>query len=127
MSPPRGAVPALPDAYHRAMDDDRLEEKLRLRERAEEDLYFARRDRELIAKLRDVDDETQRRNIRELVYMRCPDCGARLRRATHHEVTIEECPAGHGLWMTEAEMHALARRERDSWLARYLYRPRIRA
>src|SRR5262252_1022723 len=102
---------------------DSITEKHTLRKRDEE-AYFARRDRELIAKLRQAEDETQRRNIRELVYLRCPDCGAKLRRATHYGVTIEECPASHGLWMTETEMHALARRERNSWIARYFYRPK---
>ena len=108
-----------------AQERDPLIEKLNEKEKAEEDIYFARRDRELIAKLREVRDEGQRRHIRELAYMRCPDCGARLKRATHHGVTIEECPAGHGMWMSEDELHALAKRERDSWIARYLYRPRL--
>lgn len=35
------------------MDEkDHLGEKIRLKERAEEDLYFARRDQELLAKLK---------------------------------------------------------------------------
>ncbi len=104
------------------MENDPLSEKLDLKERAEEDTYFARRDRELIRKLREIRDEVQRRSIQELTYMRCPDCGERLARVKHHGVTIEECPDGHGMWLTRAEMHTLARRERDSWIGRYLYR-----
>jgi len=104
---------------------ERFVEKLSLRERADEDQYFARRDRGLIEKLRDVRDETRRRNVEELAYMRCPDCGERLVHVTHHGITIEECPTGHGMWMTHAEMETLARRERASWLGRYFYRPRL--
>jgi hypothetical protein len=28
--------------------------------------------------------------------------------------------------MTESELHALAKRERNSWIARYFYRPRLK-
>jgi hypothetical protein len=108
------------------MDDskDRLFERLKPPERSEEDLFFARRDRALLARLHDVRDETRRRHIRELAYLRCPDCGERLVRVTYYGVTIEECPARHGMWMTHAEMRVLAWRERNSWIARYLYRPK---
>jgi uncharacterized protein with PIN domain len=103
---------------------DRFLEPLKLKERADEDVYFARRDRELIQKLHQGDEETERRYVAELARMRCPQCGARLARVTRHGVTIEECPLGHGMWMTEAEMHALAERERTGWIARYFYRPK---
>jgi len=76
--------------------------------------------------LRDINDEDQRRHIRELAYMRCPDCGAPLKRAPHYGVTIEECPLGHGMWLTDAEMHTLAKRERNSWIGRYFFRPKAR-
>ena len=120
----RGATLSL---VERIMSEDRdyCDEKLHEKERAEEDVYFARRDRELIAKLRDVKDEEQRQHIRELAYMRCPDCGARLKRVTHYGVTIEECPSGHGMWLTDSEMHTLAKRERNSWIGRYFFRPKI--
>ena len=104
------------------MDKDPFTEKLKERERAAEDVFFARRDRDLIEKLRNVSDEAQRRNILELAYMRCPECGARLVRAQHYGVTIEECAEGHGMWLTESELHALAKRERNSWIGRYIFR-----
>ena len=96
---------------------DRLQEK----ERGEEDVFFASHDRELIEKLRGAKDEEQRRHIQELTSMRCPDCGARLKPAAHYGVTIEECPAGHGMWLTATELLTVAKREHDSWLRRYLY------
>ena len=103
---------------------DPFVEKLRLRERGEEDVYFARRDRELLAKLHEGGEEEQRARLREITRMRCPECGARLVSVKHHEVAIEECPLGHGMWMTEAEMRILAERERHSWVGRYFYRPK---
>ena len=100
------------------MEQDTFTKKLKERERADEDIFFAKRDRELIEKLR----EGKRRHLRELAYMRCPECGARLVRAQHYGVTIEECAGGHGMWLTESELHALAKRERNSWIGRYFYR-----
>ena len=100
-----------------------LDEKLRKKERAEEAVFFGKRDRALVEHLRSVREG----EIRELTHMRCPDCGAPLERLTLHGVTVEHCPDGHGLWMTESELHALAKRERNSWIARYFYRPRLKA
>jgi uncharacterized protein with PIN domain len=103
---------------------DQFAEKLRLKERAEEDVFFARRDRELLRHLREGSEEEQRRRVRELSHMRCPECGARLVQIGHHGVTVEECPVRHGMWMTDAQMRTLARRESNSWIGRYFYRPK---
>jgi uncharacterized protein with PIN domain len=103
---------------------DRFMDKLRLRERAEEDLFFSRRDRQLLDRLHELAEDEQRRRIAEVARMRCPECGARLGRVQHYGVAIEECPQGHGMWMNETEMRTVANRERYSWLGRYFYRPR---
>ena len=103
-----------------------LDEKLRKKERAEEAVFFGKRDRALVEYLRDEREQTIRQELRELTHMRCPDCAKPLERVTLHGVTVEHCPDGHGLWMTEPELHALAKRERNSWIARYFYRPRLR-
>jgi uncharacterized protein with PIN domain len=103
---------------------DPLIEKLRLRERAEEDVYFAKRDRELLERLHEAGEEEQQRRLREIVRKRCPECGARLRAVAHHGVAVEECPLGHGMWMTAAEMRTVAERERQSWLGRYFHLPK---
>ena len=105
-------------------EKDPVRQLIRLREEAEEDIFFAKRDRELIESLRDADDEARRGYVRELTRMRCPDCGARLTRVEHHGVMVEECPSGHGMWLTQSEQHTLAQRERDSWITRYFYRPK---
>ena len=98
--------------------------KLELKERAEEDVFFAARDRELLARLHEQNEEEQRRRVRELARMRCPECGAGLVRVALRGVTIAECPLDHGMWLTEAEMRTLARRERNSWIGRYFYHPK---
>jgi len=103
-----------------------LDEKLRKKERAEEAVFFGKRDRALVKHLRETRDQTLREELRELTHMRCPDCAEPLERVTLHGVTVEHCLHGHGLWMTESELHALAKRERNSWIARYFYRPRLK-
>jgi len=103
---------------------DRILREIAFRERAEEDRYFTARDRELLRKLHEATEEQDRTFVRELARCRCPVCGARLRAEHHRGVVFEACPERHGMWMTEAEMRTLARREHDSWIGRYLYRPK---
>jgi hypothetical protein len=106
-------------------DSSSFAKKLKQKEKAEENVFFGRHDRDLLERIRLARDDSLREEIKELTHMRCPECGALLRQTEHHGVTIEQCPEGHGLWLTESQMHALARRERDSWIGRYLYRPRL--
>jgi len=103
---------------------ERLLRQIALKERAEEDRYFTARDHELLRKLHEATEEQDRAFVRELAHHRCPECGARLREDRNRGVTVRACPDGHGLWMTEMEMRTLGRRERNSWLGRYLYRPK---
>ena len=107
-----------------ARGEDPLVRKLMLKERAEEDIYFAARDRQLLAELHAAQEEEQLRHVRERTRMCCPECGARLERHPHDGVAVDACPAGHGLWMKEAALQAVARRERHRErdpIARYLY------
>ena len=63
-------------------EKDRLGEKLHQKEKAEEDRYFAERDKELLEKLR-----------HEKVAQRCPTCGTALIAVERHGKTVHECPA----------------------------------
>jgi DNA repair exonuclease SbcCD ATPase subunit len=101
---------------------DRLLHEIELRERADEDLYFTVRDRELLRKLHEAGEEQHRELVRDLAHERCPECGARLQRERHRGVSVRTCPHGHGLWLTEPEMRTLAKREHDSWIGRFFYR-----
>jgi uncharacterized protein with PIN domain len=100
-------------------DKDKLGEKLHEKERAEEDRYFQEHERELVEKLRKK-QSAQGHETHGL----CPRCGERLASVKEHGVTVEECPAGHGLWVDRGEIETIAQRERDSWLGRFFYRPR---
>jgi len=105
------------------MDEkDRLGNKLKEKEKAEEDHYFAERDRELLEKLRQQKASTAETQLRQQALMRCPKCGAKLVSLQHHEVTVEECPSCRGMWLDRGQLETLAQRENESWLARFFRR-----
>lgn len=106
------------------MDEkDRLGGKLREREKAEEDRYFAERDKELLEKMKQQQAEAQ--EAKEAL-MRCPKCGTKLSTVEHHEVTVEECPSCQGMWLDRGELEILAQRENEGWLSRLVRRGVLR-
>ncbi len=103
------------------MDEkDRLGTKLREKERAEEDRYFAERDHELITKLRQVREAEQEKTVRELARFRCPKCGERLNQHLFHGVTVEECPACQGIWLDAGELEAVSQQREAGWIEKFL-------
>jgi hypothetical protein len=107
-----------------ADEKDRFGEKLKDKQRAEEDRFFSERDKAALEKLRAAQRTANEDQVRELARERCPRCGERLALVKHHGVQIDECPAGHGMWLDQGELEQLANRERDSWLGRFFYRPK---
>jgi hypothetical protein len=105
-------------------EKDRLGEKLHQKEKAEEDRYFKERDKAALERMRREGAGKEEHASRQLAHMRCPNCGEHLSAVEHYGVTIEECPAGHGMWLNQGELETLASRERDSWLGRFFYRPK---
>ena len=103
-----------------ATEKDRLGDKLRDAERAREDEYFAKRDRELVEKLRQGKAGGAEGDLKEAAPMRCPKCGTRLQQHALHSVSVEECPSCHGVWLDQAELEKIGVRESDSWIARWL-------
>jgi len=103
-------------------DRDALVEKLRSREQGEEDVFFGRRDRELIERMRARDEAATEDALRARARMRCPECGAQLVDVDRRGIRTEECPAGHGVWVAPHALYEIPRRERHSWLVRYTTR-----
>lgn len=106
-------------------DRDAFVEKLRSREQAEEDVFFGRRDRELIERMRAREQAAEEEAARRRARMRCPECGERLVDVERRGILTEECPVGHGVWVKPQALYEIPERERASWLARYYpYMPR---
>jgi hypothetical protein len=105
------------------MDEkDRLGAKIRDKEKAEEDRYFAKRDRELIEKLKQQQAAAGETEIRQQALMRCPKCGEKLASLQYNEVTVEECPSCKGMWLDRGELETVAQRENEGWLGRFFRR-----
>ncbi len=102
-------------------DRDPFVELLRLRERAEEDVYFQRRDRELIDRDRALRRQREESRVRQLAHHRCPDCGAPLQDVLRRGITIETCPNGHGMWVPPGALEEIPAREHDAWFDRYVH------
>lgn len=105
-----------------AEEKDRLGDKLSDVERAREDVFFAKRDQELIDKARQEKEQQAEAAQRSMAHMRCPKDGARLTGRVVNEVTIDECPSCGGMWIDRGELQEVARREAagEGWLARVL-------
>lgn len=106
-----------------ATEKDRFGEKLRDVEKAREDQYFARRDKELIEKLKREKEKQFKGELQAAATMTCPRCGAELRERVEHGVRVDECPSCGGLWLDKGEFEALAEHEQEGWFGR-LFRTR---
>ncbi len=89
-----------------ADEKDRFGETMKLAERAKEDIYFAARDREVLAKLRG-----QLRKVETThAPLKCPKCPGSLETFTFHSVTLDRCQDCHGVWMDYGELEAVVRK-----------------
>ncbi len=95
-------------------EKDRLGDKLRDKERGEEDRYFAQLDREKIEALR------RKRQALERPLGDCPRCGSQLVGRNHLGVTVDVCDSCHGVWLDNGELQALVERSSESWMSRWL-------
>src|SRR5262245_56780513 len=105
-------------------EKDRWGDKLRQKEHAEEERYFADREKALVAKLRGELSAQQVDEVREIAKGRCPKDLAKLVAADRHGVTVDECPTCHGMWLEHRELERVPQGERESWLGRLLQRPK---
>lgn len=103
-----------------AEEKDRFGDKLRQKEKAEEDRYFAEIDRKRLAKLREQESDEQEQTIRDIAKDRCPKCGVRLEARKVAQVEVDECPQCQGMWLDKGEMEALSQGEQQTWLSHML-------
>jgi len=95
-------------------EKDRFGDKLRKKQKAEEDTYFAEQDRAKLEKLRQAASQA------EAQLGMCPRCLVSLRQREHHQVQIDECPKCGGMWLDKNELQTLIEREDESWASRWL-------
>jgi hypothetical protein len=105
-------------------EKDRLGDKLRKKEKAEEDRFFSEREKAAVERLRAQRAGAQQEELRKATHMRCPRCGEQLVSVEHSGVRMDECPGCQGVWLDRGELDTIAQRARDSWLGRLLLGPR---
>ena len=99
---------------------DRLGDRLREKQKGEEDTYFQERDRQAIERLK----RDRVMGVESSARGHCPRCGATLQPVRLHGVTILQCPTDCGTWLDKGELEIVAQREHDSWLGRLFYGPK---
>ena len=76
-----------------------------------EEEYFARQEmkkrlQEQEKKAKALAEEEKKRQ-KELHYMHCPKCGSSLEEELLEGVTVDICPACHGIWLDDGELDKL--------------------
>lgn len=82
------------------------------REKALENEYFYKLEKEQIEKLR---SESKERLIRELCHNRCPKCGELIEPITFRGVPLDKCPSCGGVWLGPRDLHVLAEKDHRTW------------
>ncbi len=95
---------------------DRFGEKMRLVERAKEDIYFAEKDRELIEKLKARLKKVERSQGQEQ-QLGCPKCRGNLESYVFMEFFLDRCQSCGGLWLDNGELEGILKKITRSPLA----------
>ena len=88
-------------------EKDRRAEKFD--ERANEDFYFAAKDRELIDEMR-VEFQKAEAVRREGRILSCPKCAGKLGNTTYMEFVLDRCERCGGIWLDKGELEGIVRR-----------------
>jgi len=94
------------------MSKDSFGDKLRDKEKAEEDRYFREQDKEKLAKLKSGEQQAQ--------LGLCPKCGTALEARSVDGLEIDACDACGGLWLDKGELEQVVERENEGWATRWV-------
>jgi len=89
------------------------------RKKAQEDEYFVKKERELIAKLKAKQDAEAKESAQKASYMKCPKCGASLRERSFQKIAIDQCTGCNGIWLDAGELEQVAEKDTGSWLGKF--------
>jgi uncharacterized protein len=89
------------------------------RKKAQEDEYFVKKERELLAKLKAKQESETKATAEKTTAMRCPKCGEPLKARSFQKIEIDQCTGCNGIWLDAGEMEQVAGKENDSWLGRF--------
>ena len=88
------------------------------RKKAQEDEYFVKKEKELIAKLKSKQEGEKKAELQELCRMRCPKCGEPLQELSFQKIVVDQCAGCGGIWLDAGELEQVAGREEGGWLGK---------
>ena len=98
-------------------EKDRFGEKMRLVERAKEDIYFAAKDQELIEKLK-ASLKKVKPSVEPQFFPACPKCPGKLESYTFMDFPLDRCESCGGMWLDRGELEGILREAvRSPWRA----------
>jgi len=89
------------------------------RKKAQEEEYFVKKERELLAKLKAKQEGETKAAAQKACYMKCPKCGEPLKERSFQKITIDQCTGCNGIWLDAGEIDQVSGREVSSWLGKF--------
>ncbi len=89
-------------------EKDRFGEKIRLVERAREDIYFAAKDLELIEKLKASLKKLEAPKGSQSL-AKCPKCSGKLESYSFKDILLDRCDQCGGVWLDKGELEGILR------------------
>ena len=89
------------------------------RKKAQEDEYFVKKERELLAKMKAKQESEAKEAAKKTSFMKCPKCGEPLKERSFQKVTIDQCTGCDGIWLDAGELEQVAEKEESSWLGKF--------
>ena len=102
-------------------DKDRFGEKTTFVERANEDIYFAAKEHELIEGMKAEFQKVEAAR-REGQIVNCPKCPGRLEKYTFMGIVLDRCENYEGIWLDKGELEAILRKAARGPLGAFLDR-----
>jgi Zn-finger nucleic acid-binding protein len=102
-------------------DKDRLGEKLKFDERANEDGYFAVKEHELIEGMKAEFQKAEAAKLERQI-VNCPKCPGKLESYKFMDLVLDRCKSCEGIWLDKGELKGIVRRASRGPLGAFLDR-----
>jgi uncharacterized protein len=88
------------------------------REKALENEFVYRQEKELIAKMQ---KESREKLIRDLSRNRCPKCGEQIEAMVFRGVPLDQCPGCGGVWLGPKDLQLLSEKDHRTWFEKWFH------
>jgi len=89
------------------------------RKKAQEDEYFVKQEKELLAKLKAKQESEAKTSAQQACHMRCPKCGEPLKERSFQKIEIDQCTGCNGIWLDAGELEDVAAKDAGGWLGKF--------